>query len=217
MERPTMHLHPGNSHRLHTRIAARELLGSAHPLTLVEDKLTALYTRSLVVAALLCAGIAALLDGLAAGLPLTIAAAVVEAALGCRAVLLGESRREHALELIAQGHGDLPIEAVARQRRRLVDPARRRCLAKGFDVIRDEALHPPPPQARVRPIFDRRLIMAAAPELATIARLLRDDTAGLRGIAIAQQLLTQGGSPLYRSNLRLLREELQRIHYHLLR
>jgi hypothetical protein len=212
-----MHLSPGSPHHLHARPSTRELLGPAHPLTRVEDQLAVLHTRSLAVAALLCAGIAALLDGLAVGLPLMLAAAVVEAALGCRAALLVDARRDHALDLIAEGHGDLPIAAVARQRRRLLDPARRRRLAKAFDEIRDEGLHPPPPRDRVRPIFNPRVITATAPELTTIARLLRDDAAGLCGVAMAQQLLTQGGSPLYRSDLRLLREELHRIHYHLLR
>jgi hypothetical protein len=212
-----MHLSPGSPHHLHARPSTRELLGPAHPLTRVEDQLAVLHTRSLAVAALLCAGIAALLDGLATGLPLMLAAAVVEAALGCRAALLVDERRDHALDLIAEGHGDLPIAAVARQRRRLLDPARRRRLAKAFDEIRDEGLHPPPPRARVRPIFNPRVITATAPELTTIARLIRDDAAGLSGVAMAQQLLTQGGSPLYRSDLRLLREELHRIHYHLMR
>jgi hypothetical protein len=210
-----MHLSPGTPHHLHGRPATRELLGPAHPLTRVEDKLAVLHTRSLVVAALLCAGIAAFLDGLATGLPLTIAAVIVETALGCRSALLTDSRREHALDLIAQGHGDLPIDAVARRRRRLLDRAGR--LAQAFDEIRDEALHPPARHARVRPIFDARLITATAPELTTIARLLRDDDAGIRGIAMAEQLLTQGASSLYRSDLCLLREELRRIHYHLLR
>jgi hypothetical protein len=212
-----MHLSPGSPHHLHARASTRELLGPAHPLTRVEDQLAVLHTRSLAVAALLCAGIAALLDGLATGLPLMLAAAVVEAALGCRAALLVDARREHALDLVAQGEGDLPIEAVARQRRRLLDPRRRRHLAKAFDEIQDEALHPPPPRARVRPILNPRLITATAPELATIARLLRDGAADLRGVAMAQQLLTQGGSPLYRSDLGLLRDELRRIRYHLLR
>lgn len=212
-----MHLSPGSPRHLHARPSTCELLGPAHPLTRVEDNLADLHTRSLVVAALLCAGMAALLDGLATGLPLVIAAAVVEVALACRAVLLADSRREHALALIVQGHGDLPIDAIARQRRRLLDPARRHRLAKAFDEIRDEALHPRPPQGRMRPIFNPRIITATAPELTTIARLLRDDDAGLSGIAMAHQLLTRGGSPLYRSDVRLLREELHRIHYHLLR
>jgi hypothetical protein len=212
-----MHRSPESPQHLHPRPSTRELLGPAHPLTRVEDKFTVLRTRSLVVAAVLCAGIAALFDGLATGLPLVIAAVVVEAALGCRAVMLADSRREHALDLIAQGHGDLPIDAVARKRRHLLDPARRRRLAKSFDEIRNEALHPAPRQARVRPIFNPRVITATAPELTTIACLLGDDDTRLRGVAMAQQLLTQGGSPLYRSDLRLLREELRRIHYHLLR
>jgi hypothetical protein len=212
-----MHLSPGSPRHLHARPSTRELLGPAHPLTRVEDNLAVLHTRSLVVAALLCAGMAALLDGLATGLPLVIAAAVVEAALACRAVLLADSRREHALALIAQGHGDLPIDAIAHQRRRLLDPARRRRLAKAFDEIRDEALHPPPRQARVRPIFDARVITATAPELTAIARLLRDDNVRLSGVALAQQLLTQGGSPLFRSNVHLLRDELHRILHHLAR
>jgi hypothetical protein len=64
-----MHLSPGTPHHLHGRPATGELLGPAHPLAHVEDKLAVLHARSLVVAALLCAGIAAFLDGLATGLP----------------------------------------------------------------------------------------------------------------------------------------------------
>jgi len=212
-----MHPRPGHPHSLHVRPSAREVLGSGHALTRLEDQLSVLLTRSLVVAALLCAGVIAVLDGLSMGLSLTVAAAAAEAALAARAALLAESRREQVLDLIIDGRGELPIEVVARQRTRLLDARRRHRLASAFDEIRDEALHPPPRHARVRPIFDRRVITAVAPELTTIARLLRDDAAGLRGIAMAQRLVTQGGSPLYRSDTRPLRDELHRLEYHLKR
>jgi hypothetical protein len=172
-------------------------------------------TRSLVVATLLCAGVAALLDGLSVGLSLTVAATVTKAASAARAALLAETSREHALDLITEGGGDLPIGAVARQRRRLLDPTRRLGLASAFEAIRDEALHPPPRYTRVRPIFNPRVITATAAELTAIARALREGDAGLRGVAMAYQLLTDGGSPLYRSDPRLLRDELYRIQYHL--
>jgi hypothetical protein len=212
-----MHPRPGDPHWLPPRPSALELLGPAHPLVRVEDQLKVLFDRSLVVAALLCAGVAARLEGVSAGHSLTLAAGVVETVLGGRAALLAASRRDRALDLIVEGRGDLPIDAVAHLSQRLLDPKRRDRLAASFDDLRDEAGHPPPPQARVWPIFNTRVITAAAPELTTVARLLRDGDAGLRGVAMAQRLLTDGGSSLYRSDLRRLQDELHRIQYHLAR
>jgi hypothetical protein len=210
-----MRTHPGDPHSLGATRSARELLGAEHPLARVEARLNVALTGSAVVAALLCAGVAALLDGLSVGLSLTVAAALAQTILAARVALLLESRREHVLDLIIEGRGDLPIAAVERQRRRLLDPARRRGLASAFEEIRDEALRPPARDPRMRPIFDRRVIAAVAPELTTIAALLRDDVANLRGIALAQRLVTDGISPLYRSDVRLLRDELRRLEYHL--
>jgi hypothetical protein len=206
---------PGQAYRIQEARSARELLGSSHPLARVDERLDVVATRSLAVAALLVAGVAARADGVPMGLSVAIAAGVVEAALVARAAVLAQSRREHALELIADGHGELPLDAVARQRRGLLDPARRHRLAMSFDEIRDEALHPPPRHARVRPIYDPRIIAATAAELTTVAQLLRAEGAGIRGLAMASLLLTEGGSPLYRSDLRLLQDELHRIAYHL--
>jgi hypothetical protein len=211
-----MHSRPGDPRSLHVRLSARELLGSAHPLARVEGQLSVVVTRSIVVAALLCAGVAALVEDLSVGLSLTVVAAVTEAALAARAMLLAEIRREHALDLIIEGRGDLPIGVVARQRRRLLDPARRHRLASALEEIRDEALRPPQRYTRLRPIFDPRVIAAVAPELTTIARLLRADPR-LSALAMAQRLVTNGGSPLYRSDLRLLRDELHRLEHHLKR
>ena len=86
---------------------ARELLGSSHPLARVEERLDAVATRLLAVAALFVAGVAARPDGVPVGLSLAI--------------------------------------------------------ASSFDSIRDEAFHPSPRQARVRPLHDPRIITPRQP------------------------------------------------------
>jgi hypothetical protein len=76
--------------------------------------------------------------------------------------------------------------------------------------MRQEAARRPGP---VRPLFNRRVVAEVAPELATIAALLRRDHTGEQGVAMIERLVVDGGSPLYRDDVEALREELHRVHY----
>ena len=66
---------------------------------------------------------------------------------------------------------------------------------------------------RARPIFSVRVIVAVAPDLATLAAQLRSADTNLRGVAAAERLLIDGTSSLYGQDENLLSEELHRIHY----
>jgi hypothetical protein len=174
-----------------------------------------LRTQALGVATLLSSGVVAVLDSVPAARALVVAAAVIESILACRAPMLTWRKRERALDVITEGRGDLAIDAVKRQRARLLEPCRRQRLAASLHAVRHEAERPIARSARTRPIFNVRVIRAVAPELTTVAELLRDESARLRGIAMSQRLILDGASLLYGTDVELLRQELRRIRYHL--
>jgi hypothetical protein len=119
--------------------SARAFLGSDHPLTRVLEWLGTLLAHSLLVGLLLSAAVAELVRGAPWALQVAVAAAIVEAALACVALLLGRYKRELVLDLIIGGRGDLPFVAVKRQRRRLLDPRTRAKLAARIEGVIKEA------------------------------------------------------------------------------
>jgi hypothetical protein len=212
LEALTMHRTSRLPHPHHEELLADALLGADHPLARVLQRRRQLLEQSLVVAAVLAASVAALADGLSAALAFVLATAIVESVLVCDAAMLSCSKRYGVLELIVQGRGDLPLRAIACERRRLLDRGHQQHLAAWLDAIRNEAEHPIPAR-RARPICSVRVIAAAAPDLATIAELLRSEDAGLRGVAATQRLLVDGTSSLYGQDENRLCEELHRIRF----
>ena len=124
------------------RTGACRVLGPDHPLARVTSQLSTAVEQCLTVSLVLAVGVYALIDDLSIGAPLTVAAATVLAGLLARVGALVESRNRRAVDLIAEGRGSLPLEAVVRARRRLLDPAQRECLARTLDVIRAEVARP---------------------------------------------------------------------------
>ena len=61
--------------------------------------------------------------------------------------------------------------------------------------------------------FSVQLVRPLAAELREIAALLRSDTAGVPGVALAERLLTFPASPLWGADSRGLAEELARIRF----
>jgi hypothetical protein len=210
-----MHLVPGVRHESQEHRSASDLLGSDHPLVRALDQSQLLATQSVVVGALMCAGLVAVLEGVSEGLSIVLAASAVEATVACRAAVVAYSRRERAIDLIVEGRGDLPLQAVARERRRLIEPAHRHRAAASLDAMRADAGTPTRPRAFAWPIYNVRAIRAVAPELAAVARLLEHDDAPVRGVAMAERLVCDGTSSLYRADVGRLYEELRRIRYHL--
>jgi hypothetical protein len=64
---------------------------------------------------------------------------------------------------------------------------------------------------RICPLFDRAVVRAAADDLRAVIRLLGSDHAPVRGVAVAEHLLTDACSPLYGNQAEPLREELHQV------
>jgi hypothetical protein len=192
------------------RADARSVLGPDHPLARVTTQLSVAADRTVAVAVLLAVGIVALIGGMSIGAPLAVAAIAVLAVQLARIGALLAASNQRALELIAQGRGDLPVEAVVRVRQRLLDPAQRECLARALDVMRAEARRPPDECHGIPPLYRVPVVRAVSPELGEVARLVRVN-GGLRGVAATEQMVTDGRSPLYGDVETVLRQELRRI------
>ena len=202
--------HPLQS--LNDHPSADTILGADHPLARVLGRRRAVLEQSLVVAVVLSASIVALADGLPVALAFVVAAASVQSVLVCSIAMLSCSKRTHVLDLIVEGRGDLPLHDLARERRCLLDREHQHQLAGWLDGIRTEA-EAPVRAGRGRHIFSVRVIVAVAPDLATLSAQLRSADTNVRGVAAAERLLIDGTSSLYGQDENLLSEELHRIQY----
>ena len=193
------------------RPSVAELLGPAHPVARVTGAVAVVERQALAVGIVLVASVVAAAAGRPA-IAVSVGAAVVLVVLVVVVATLLDQRRRRAGDLIAEGHWALPLRAVERERRRLVDPRARARLAKSFERVIEETLG-----AR-RVGFGPPMVCpwVAAPveaELRVVAELLRDACPGLRGVALAQRLLTDGDSALYGQCVAALREELGRVRF----
>jgi hypothetical protein len=194
------------------RADARSVLGPDHPLARVTTQLAVAAERSIAVSVVLAFGIVALIHGASIGAPLTVAAVAVLAALIARIGVLRAASNRRALELIAQGCGELPVEAVVRVRKRLLEPAQRECLARALDVIRAEASRPASECHLIGPLYSVPVVRAVSSELGEVARLVRCNDS-LRGLAATEHMVTDCRSPLYGDAEAVLRQELARIRF----
>jgi hypothetical protein len=191
------------------------VLGSSHPLVRLMREREAVARQALVVAMLLAASVTAGLNGVGWALPLAGAAAAVLAGLGGVALALRMRAHWAARDVIAGGGERLPLPDVEHERRRLLDARTRVSLAESLERLSAQATQRPsrfaPPSAR--PIFDVRVIADVADDLRSTAEGLRAEPASARGVALAEQLLTWGGSALYGRGVTPLRAELGRVRY----
>jgi hypothetical protein len=189
-----------------------ELLGAAHPMVRVTAAIAVVERQASAVGIVLVASVAAT-DGSVA-IAVAASAAVVVVVLVAIVARLVDQRRRLAVDLIAEGREALPLRAVERERRRLIDLRARVRLARSYERVIEEALGgrrlaPGPPM--VWPW----VAAAVAAELGVVAELLRGARPGPRGVAFAERLLTDGGSPLYGQDVVALREELGRVRFQL--
>ena len=189
---------------------AETLLGARHPLVVLLRRSEVAFQQLVWITAVEAAGLVHVAGGWAFGLPVAIAAAIVQVGLGCRLAALSAARRNVCLELVVEGHGALPLACIERLRRCLVERRVRERLARSIDEMVATAARPrrgaPPPLAA------SRVIRATAPELGEVARLLRADSSA-RGVALVELLLTSPATPLYASEVEPLRQELRRALY----
>ena len=194
------------------RADALGVLDPDDPLERVTAQLSVTAEQSAAVSLMLALGIVAVILEMSVGAPLTVAASAVLAVLIARIGSLRAASYRRAVELIAQGRGRLPVEAVVRARQRLLDPANRECLARALDVMRVEAGRPPGECHAMRPVYSVRVVRAVSSELGELAGLVRQ-SGGVRGLAAAEQMVTDGRSPLYGDAEAVLRQELARIRF----
>jgi hypothetical protein len=190
--------------------SARALLGDDHPLARAVHRTSVAIERSWVVGGTACVSAAALLEGAHWALANLLASAVVLAVLACELALLAGHRTACARQVIIDDGADVAVAVVQRERDRLLDPGHRAVLARHVEAMREEGQRPGGRLPMAHPVFSRRVIAAVDPELAAVARRLRAEAVGVRGIAMAERLLTDGCSPLYGTSAGELREELRR-------
>jgi hypothetical protein len=200
------------NHTPQQQIDELDVVGQDHAFVRASGQLTVAVERCVAVLIALTIGALAALDRLALGVPLVIASATVLTGL---LVNLGASlarRHQRALELIADGRGELPLRAIIRARKRLLDPTEVERLARSLDLLRAEVEPSSVRRRPMRPVYSVRVIRALAFELGEVARLVRTGGA-LRGLARTEQLITDGTSPLYGNDEEALRQELGRIRF----
>ena len=192
----------------------RDLLGPDHPLTRASETLAAVLRQVFAVALLLIGSVAAYVFGAGQAIALVIGSAVVLPVLGAVAGELWDRRRHAARQLVLDGRETLPLPAIQRECRRLLEARTRRYVARSFErVLQHVTRRPAPVPPSVRPLFDVRVVATVTEDLREIVSLLRAGVPHARGIALAERLLTEGVSPLYGYDAIALRDELRRVRY----
>jgi hypothetical protein len=191
------------------------LLGPTHPLTRAMRDSGAVTRQARAVAMLLAASVTAALSGLTWAWAGVVGAVLVMAGLGVASLAVRVRARWAAREVIADGGERLPLAPIERERERLLAEGTRSTLAGSLERMLLQAgattgrLAPP----SVRPVFDAGVVGALADDLRALAMALRDGPASARGVALAEQLVTWGGSSLYGHGVEPLRAELGRLRY----
>ena len=192
------------------RACAQKLLGPGDPLFRVLVRLTETFDQMCSAGLIVCAAAVWLAEGGPWGLELVVASVLTLLLLGGRLATLIAERNELVLGLIIRGGRELPLVAIERLRRRLLDRRTRQRLAHTIAAIRD---------ASARPAFvggvpvNSSVMRAVERDLADVIALLGAEHAGIRGIARAYRLLGGPASPLFGDDEQALREELHQIQF----
>jgi hypothetical protein len=209
---------PADSHQAVASGAAAERslaemwLGAGHPLVQSLSRSETACRQLVTVTAAGAAGVVWYVGDWSFGLSLAMTAAVVQVGLACRLAVLGHGRRDLCLGLIVHGCERVPVPCIERLRLDLVDRRARERLASSIDELVCAAVPCGSRSQLIRPLADRRVIRAVAPELREVASLLRGDPA-VQGVALVEWLLTSPATPLYGSELEPLRAQLRRARY----
>lgn len=99
---------------------------------------------------------------------------------------------------LAEGASPVASPELSERAQQLTSARHRRGLACSVDNLIDAAEEPPRPYSSAVPLR-RREILAARTQIAALARDLRDTAVPVsaRGVALVEQLLRHGDSPLY--------------------
>jgi hypothetical protein len=191
--------------------AAGESLGRDHPLARALESFQVGIERAVVLAVVGAFAAGLLSRGDPFGLPLLIAAVIVQAATVARLVLTRERVRLECRELIIERCAPAALASVERERERLADPRKREELARSIEHLADRAAA----TTAMAPNMPLRFAREVEPELRELASLLRAETTDVVGVALIERLVTFAGSALYGGDERKLRDELAQIRYRL--
>ena len=187
--------------------AAVEQLGERHALVRLLRASRVVAEGMLSVAGVAAGGV------LEIGLPLVVAAVIVELGLCARWLSIRSSLRSVCLELISRGEERLDLTPLLRAQGRLDSARHRARLARSIvEAVRILDQRP----ARVpaaRPLFSLRVVRPVAPDLREVSALLLRGGGGPRGVAVVERLLTSATSPLYGGEVGPLRDELRRARF----
>lgn len=190
------------------------VLGPDHPLTRAGESFERVRRQSLVAAAVLLGSIVALSEGAPWAAALALSATIVLIGLIVVATGLNLCKRDRVLDLIIGGREGVPIAAVQRKCERLRAPRTQRRIAQTIEGMIEQALNPRTPCPRsARPLFEVAVVASVAGDLRGIGQHLRSEHACVRGVALLDRLLGDGGSLFYGHQAKALREELHRIEY----
>jgi hypothetical protein len=197
---PSLHPTLDERHR-----AAARLLGPDHALTEALRHESGVALQACVLGAMVVGSAIAALAGAS-----WLVAATATALLGMwllATAAIEQRARTAALEIIVAGGEKLPLDAVQRQRERLLASRTRTRLSKVFARYAAEP-------SRVPAFGPRNQLIAAEPlrdELLAVAALLRTRDVTAPGVARAALFLGQGHLVTHGSEVDLLRAELQRV------
>lgn len=190
------------------RATAEAQLGPAHPLVALLASLQTSVEQMCVVAAAAVIVSAFLLSERRSPLALRIGAGAAEVIPIARWVARRVAVRDVCLDLVIENRRGVHIRVLERERRRVAERRHRATLARSIARLVEDAQRPPTP--RVLPMFNVRVVRSVAPELCAIAERLLAAAPAVPGIAPMEQLLRNGVSPLYGSEVEPLRRELGR-------
>ncbi|HET7745337.1 MAG TPA: hypothetical protein VFK76_11420 [Gaiellaceae bacterium] len=135
-----------------------------------------------------------------------VGAALVLYSLSARTVV-----RENADELIAEGRDGVSVEVLAHERRRLSSRALRESLARSLERHLRDAERWLEIVPHYRPPRGLRYLRFHAATVRDVARLLRSDSAQVRGVAATARFVHGHSSPLFDGDVEMLDRELQRL------
>lgn len=191
---------------------ASALLGIDHPLARAIDDCQSMQRQCVAVAAIAVGCIRPLVEGRSWAVSLTAAATVTLALLTLVLASRYQAIRDRAIELIAHGQDTIAVEAIQKQRRRLLRQRTQASLARCLDDMVRQARCPGSRQMQpAPPLLDYRVIQTVSSDLETIAGLLRHGRPGAPELARLEWLVTHADSALYGHEVPRLRLELQQL------
>ena len=195
----------------HDRASAEAQLGPAHPLVALLAGLQTSAEQTAAVAVVTLIGAGVLLGVHRSPLALLIGAGATAIVPIIRCVALHVTLRTICLDLLANGCRGVRLRVLECECRRLADPRHRARLARSLTRLVKAAQRPSTPLAPE--IFSVGVVRSVAPELRAIGERLKTAAPPLQAVALTEQLVCNGASPLYGRDVEPLRRELGRVRF----